>query len=116
MKITVKQLKEAGAPDAVVSRVADLMGSQRSGLSFDSRDVSRGLYLDEDATYTVYSPEGESRTVRMDGEWNGISRGFGSNLCKTMPMPFGAWAVESQWFLGKKLVTVYHWGTVALGA
>lgn len=79
-------------------------------------NVVTDVYIDEDARYNVFF-NGEWRSFQAMGEWSGFATsGMASTTNQRMPLPQGAWVVETQIFLGKRLVNVYGAGLVALGA
>lgn len=118
MKITLKALKQAGAPAHVIEAVEDRVGS-RCHFSFEPVAAGGTVYLDEDARFTFWLPDGTERYVHMAGEWNMTAdsvKGVSGAVGKRMPMPTGSWAMEAGYFLGKLHVTVYHWTVPALVA
>lgn len=115
-KTTVKQISTV-APEYVTEAVKNFTETHRMrNISFNMIADGGTLYLDEDARYTFFLPNGEQKSISMGGEWGGYKRGIEGAIGGRMPMPAGSWAVESGFFLGKPTLTVHHWGLAALPA
>lgn len=70
-----------------------------------SVEVRGSFHISEDCSYTLVAPNGEQKSVRIGGEFGGhTNTGYINNQ---YDVPKGYYAVETQLFLGKWMVTVY---------
>ena len=101
-KLTITSAR-ANLPAKVASRLIDLAKQHHTRkLSLQMRE---SVYLDEDQRYAALV-NGEWISVRVGGEWHGAEN-MGL-IAKDMKLPVGAWVIETQLFLGKWFLTVYH--------
>ena len=103
MKIRINKalLQKLPAPiSAIVSEFRD-----RHHKTHISGDRRSSFYVQEDAAYTAFGPDGRSLAVRAGGEWAGVTALLPGQTC---PLPVGCVIVEQGFFLGHAFLNVYE--------
>ena len=71
MKIRINKALLSQLPPSIAAIVSDFRDRyHKSSISADRRS---SFYIQEDARYTAFGPDGRSMTVRAGGEWAGVT-------------------------------------------
>ena len=103
MKIRINKATLAQMPAAIASIVSDFRDNEhKSSISVDRRS---SFYIQEDARYTAFGPDGRSMTVRAGGEWAGVTALMPGSNC---PLPGNCCVIEIGRFLGHAFLNIYE--------
>ena len=90
MKIKINKALLASLPSSVASIVSEFRATTRkSSISVDRRS---SFWIQEDAKYTAFGPDGRSITVRASGEFAGVTDLAPGREC---PLPLDCLVVET---------------------
>ncbi len=104
MKYRLNKAFYAQLPAALAQHVREWAGDSR--VRHVSVAIRRKVFIQEDATYTAFSPDCAAQTsARAAGEWAGATGLRPSAECEIPP---GCTLVESGLFLGRAFLNVFH--------
>ena len=118
MTALTKPQAKAVFPPEVFARVDALLKRHHTrALSFQMHAHTEKLYLDEGCDYAVWYQH-QWREVRMQSEFSLHAGGSwgGHQVGAEVPIPEGAWVIETDLFLGRYYIRVMHWGLRAIRA
>ena len=102
MKLRINKALLSRLPPSIAEIVKDFRDvHQKAFISVDRRP---SFYIQEDARYTAFGPDGRSMTVRASGEWSGITELAPGSNC---PLPENCCVVETGYFLGHAFLNIY---------
>jgi len=103
MKMRINKALLSKLPPAIARIVSDFR--ERHHKSSISADRRSSFYIEEDARYTAFGPDGRSMTVRASGEWAGVTALMPGSTC---PLPENCCVVETGFFLGHAFLNIYE--------
>ena len=103
MKVKINKALLASLPTSIASIVAEFRATTRkSSISVDRRS---SFWIQEDAKYTAFGPDGRSITVRAGGEFAGVTDLLPGRECK---LPENCLVIETGRFCGLAFLNVYE--------
>lgn len=106
---------KSSLPADVFDHLQAALGGKRQA-HFEYHPEGDGLYLDEGAKYQIRTTAGNWNSLHMQSEFSLHAGGGAAShaIGKTVTPPVGTFVIETNYFCGKKFVTVHHWGIKAL--
>lgn len=121
MKLNAAARKELAKLNPAVSAKIDAYAERyrTRNVRYEAHAAGWNMYLGEGATYTIFAPNGNTRTAHMiSGDTIGAANdGLNYLVGKDTPgIPEGTWVVEFELFLGKPFITAHYVGVPQLTA
>lgn len=105
------------APEVAAKVDAYATRYRTRNVRYENHAAGWKMYLGEGETYTIFAPNGKSRTAAMVSEstLGCANDGMNYHVGKDTPgLPEGTWVVEFDLFLGKPYITVHYVGVPQL--